>query len=417
MKLKDLVIKGGLQIGPFGSQLKASEYIEENDGIPVIMPKDMQNGKIFDVSIARISADKAEKLKRHKLKAGDIVFGRRGEIGRCGLVTQKEEGWICGSGCLRARLSNLCSPEFIAYQIQTPHVVAWLESNAVGQTMLNLNTTILGDLSLDVPPIAEQKRIVEILEVWDGAIAIVEQLITAKQKLKDACVDSLITGKKRFLTKQNGNRVTHKSFSIPNDWSFGKLSSLFKERREFSSDIDKYELSSLTIEYGLIAKPERYNRDFLLKDKEGNQYRLVYPGDFVYNPMNLRWGAIDYSRLKEPVLISAYYNVLTPNTEIMSPSLLLCILKSRRMIHVYNNVGIGTLVEKKRVHLKDFLKLEIPIPPIQESKQINAFFKDITTEIENLVAYIDLLQEQKKGLMQKLLTGEWRVPVEEEVAA
>lgn len=78
--LAKLVISNGLQTGPFGSQLKAEEYTER--GVPVVMPKDIYAGKIIDGSIARTSQEKAATLKKHLLQRGDVLFPRRGDLGR-----------------------------------------------------------------------------------------------------------------------------------------------------------------------------------------------------------------------------------------------------------------------------------------------------------------------------------------------
>jgi type I restriction enzyme, S subunit len=284
-----------------------------------------------------------------------------------------------------------------------------LESMATQNAQKNINLQILRPLLIPTPPIDEQKKIAEILGTWDAAIGTIGNLLAEKQSLKRSIENHLLFGEKRVCPPQIQGFIKHSCFSVPKDWELSKLSQVFQERRETSADLDQYPLASLTIEYGLIEKPDRYIRDFLLKDKADNQYRIVYPGDFVYNPMNLRWGAIDFSRFTSPILISAYYNVLTPDIKVISSSLLLAILKSPQMIHIYNNVGIGSLNEKKRVHLSDFLELEIPIAPAPESVKINSILQKIHEEIEAISRYQDLLKEQKQGLMQQLLTGELSV--------
>jgi len=90
---------GVIRTGPFGSQLHESDYIEQ--GIPVVMPKNIIDGKVSTEDIAYISEDDANRLSQHQLRIGDIVYGRRGDIGRRAFITAKEAGWICGTGCLR----------------------------------------------------------------------------------------------------------------------------------------------------------------------------------------------------------------------------------------------------------------------------------------------------------------------------
>ena len=101
-----------------------------------------------------------ERLTTFKLRAGDIVMGRRGEMGRCAVVTKHEEGWLCGTGSLILRLPNGLYPRYLAMLIGSPHVRQYLGGFAVGATMQNLNQSILLKMSIGLPPVAEQHRIV-----------------------------------------------------------------------------------------------------------------------------------------------------------------------------------------------------------------------------------------------------------------
>ena len=109
--------EGFIQTGPFGSQLHQSDYTEV--GTPVIMPADIIQGKVLEDKIARVDENFAEKLKRHKLEIGDIVFARRGDIGRQALITSREEDWLCGTGCLKVNLGKkqIISPSFLHYYL------------------------------------------------------------------------------------------------------------------------------------------------------------------------------------------------------------------------------------------------------------------------------------------------------------
>ena len=97
-------ISVSIQTGPFGSQLHQSDYSE--NGIPVVMPKDLINGKISTESIARVDESHVERLSRHKVSAGDILYSRRGDVGRCAFVSENEANWLCGTGCLRVTIDN-----------------------------------------------------------------------------------------------------------------------------------------------------------------------------------------------------------------------------------------------------------------------------------------------------------------------
>jgi type I restriction enzyme S subunit len=141
---------GTIRTGPFGSQLHESDYTEE--GVPVIMPKDIVDGKVSTATIARIPAFQAERLAYHKVYIGDIVYGRRGDIGRCALITASEAGWLCGTGCLRISLGDkIIDPEFLYYYLRQAEVVKWITNQAIGATFANLNTEILRNVEVSYP--------------------------------------------------------------------------------------------------------------------------------------------------------------------------------------------------------------------------------------------------------------------------
>ncbi len=167
------VCSGKLQTGPFGSQLHAHEYTDE--GVPVLMPKDLINFRVNHGSAAKISANRSEDLKKHILKSGDILFSRRGDVARFALIESDLPMSLCGTGCLKATPNKAHSPLFLSYFLQKNAVKKWLEQNAVGQTMPNMNTAILAELPLMVASCREEEdKIAKILSTWDKAISTTE---------------------------------------------------------------------------------------------------------------------------------------------------------------------------------------------------------------------------------------------------
>jgi type I restriction enzyme S subunit len=161
---------GGLiQTGPFGSQLHQHDYSKQ--GIPVVMPKDIRNGRIDESGIARIPEGKASQLSRHFLKAGSVVFPRRGEISKCAYINEEQAGFLCGTGCIKIEPpEEKLRSKFLFYFLGLRQSVEWLERNAVGTTMLNLNTKILGGLKVPLFAPKKQDEIVEILSAYDDLI-------------------------------------------------------------------------------------------------------------------------------------------------------------------------------------------------------------------------------------------------------
>jgi hypothetical protein len=125
------ICNGALQTGPFGSQLHAAEY--QDEGVPVLMPKDLLKCRANLSTAARIAPERAEELAKHKLVAGDLLFSRRGDVARFALIDEQSAGALCGTGCLKAKPSEGYSSAYIAHLLQLDVVRAWLEQNAVGQ--------------------------------------------------------------------------------------------------------------------------------------------------------------------------------------------------------------------------------------------------------------------------------------------
>ncbi|WP_427501039.1 restriction endonuclease subunit S [Methylomonas sp. MED-D] len=185
-----------IQTGPFGSQLHASDYVE--GGIPLINPAQIVGGKLVPDELCCVDESTADRLQRHKLQAGDIVMGRRGEIGRCALVTTAESGWICGTGSLLIRFIN-SDATYFSKVISNSGFVGVLELNAVGTTMLNLNPTIVGRMLVPAPTLQEQTAIATYLDretaKIDRLVAKVETAITRLQEYRSALITAAVTGK------------------------------------------------------------------------------------------------------------------------------------------------------------------------------------------------------------------------------
>jgi type I restriction enzyme S subunit len=151
-------IANSLRTGPFGSILHQTDYID--GGIPVVNPVHMRHGDIVEDIRCSVSAAMADRLSTYRLERHDIVFSRRGELGRCALVRDREVGWLCGTGSIRVRATfHGIEPEYLIQALQGKWVGSYLAAFSVGTTMQNLNTGILKGVPLPLPPAEEQRQI------------------------------------------------------------------------------------------------------------------------------------------------------------------------------------------------------------------------------------------------------------------
>ncbi len=186
-----------MQTGPFGSQLHAEDYVD--GGIPLINPAHMIDGNIIPDSKVTVDEATRERLSRHILKAGELIFARRGELGRCAVVTATEDGWLCGTGSLRAKLNDRLIPEYSYLLITSEGVVSELSLESKGSTMDNLNTETLGRVRLPVPPRQEQLKILEYVHLVAGKfkklIDNADSAISLMRERRTALISAAVTGK------------------------------------------------------------------------------------------------------------------------------------------------------------------------------------------------------------------------------
>lgn len=182
-----------ISTGPFGSMLHQSDYVK--GGIPLVNPSHMVNGRIVPESDVAVSEEKAIELSNYRLAVGDIVMARRGEVGRTAVVTEREKGWLCGTGSFVIHLDEETSRSFIVMLFRSASVRRYLGDEAVGTTMVNLNHGILKNMPVALPPVAEQHRIVakvdELMALCDRLEEEQTDAEVAHAKLVDALLGTL----------------------------------------------------------------------------------------------------------------------------------------------------------------------------------------------------------------------------------
>ena len=151
-----------IQIGPFGTQLHKSDYI--NGGIPLINPMHINKNKIQPDKSFSVSEEKYKELSNYYLQKGDVVLGRRGEMGRCAVVSEKEDGLLCGTGSLYIRGGDVLFADYLCRLLSSQKIILYFENASSGTTMSNLNRGIIENCEIPFPPLAEQQRIVAEIE-------------------------------------------------------------------------------------------------------------------------------------------------------------------------------------------------------------------------------------------------------------
>lgn len=393
-----------------------AEYITD-EGIRLVQTGNIGEGEFIDKDKKKyISEESYKKLKCKELLVGDILICRLADpAGRaCILPDIGEIKMVTSVDVSIFRPNNeTVDRNYLVATFSTSNWFNEVRIKCGGSTRTRIARSKLGNIKFPLPPLPEQKAIAHILSLMDEAINKNNKLIAQKELRKKWLMQNLLTGKKRLKGFSKSTRLHKMDFGlrIPVDWEIINIEDVFKERAERSNDQKKYPLYSLTIENGVTEKTDRYERSFLLRDKENNQYKIVYHNDILFNPMNLRFGAIAKSNIDFKVLVSAYYNVIYKSSDLINIDYYDNLFRSKIYSSFYDKVAIGSLIEKKRVHLSNFLKLQIPLPSLKEQNAISEVIHSFDKEINLLKTKTQKLIEQKKWLMQVLLTGKKRLKI------
>ena len=267
---------------------------------------------------------------------------------------------------------------------------------STGSRMPRADWSFVSEIPFLLPPINEQKKIAGILGTWDRAIEELAGLIAEKKELKRGLMQRLLTGTQRLP-----------GFNMA--WKEIKCSDVLFERKTYLSKGKELEHVSLTKE-GVVPKTARYERDFLVKGEE-KEYKITKLNDICYNPANLKFGVICRNTYGDGIFSPIYVTFEVKNMDVV---LLGFIVET----HMFQGKALryeqGTVYERMSVGAEDLLRVELTMPSdMAEQKAIADVLSKADAEIDLLNQQLDVLKEQKRGLMQKLLTGEIRVKVDD----
>lgn len=211
-----------IQTGPFGTQLKASDYVEK--GTPVINVRNIGVGKTIDTNLEYINDATRNRLSSHILKFKDIVFGRKGAVERHAYIDENHDSWFQGSDCIRMRIqSKSLLPRYVSYYLLTPMHKVWMINNCShGATMASLNQDIIKRIELPVPSMETQAKIVAILSAYDKLIENNNRKIAILEKMAQKLYREWFVNF-RFPGHENCKMVESELGLIPERWRVGEV--------------------------------------------------------------------------------------------------------------------------------------------------------------------------------------------------
>jgi type I restriction enzyme S subunit len=286
------------------------------------------------------------------------------------------------------------SAEYLFQFLRSEIFKKYIDGEVIQTGQPHLNLGILRETRVPLPKIAEQRRIAEILQTWDEAIEKLEALRVAGERQYSGLADDLIFGRRRNIGKRR-------------NWRHRRLGDVTREvtARNVGGRLGRDAVMGVTKANGIVPMREQTIGADL------SRYKVLPPLGFAYNPMRINIGSIALSRLESDVLVSPDYVLFVCEKDKLSPDYLEHLRKTHFWSHHINAGGAGSV--RLRIYYDDFAALNLPLPDYDEQLAIVEVLDAARRQIDLTEAEIDLLALQKRGLMQKLLTGEWRVKLEE----
>lgn len=325
----------------------------------------------------------------------NIVFAWEQAVGK---TTDDEIGMIASHRfpMYQPKTKNLLDLDYLIYLFKSKrgkHFLGLASPGGAGRNK-TLGQKEFAELEIPLPSYTEQKKIALILMTYDSAIIKQEELIQTKKQHKKGLMQKLLNGNVRF-----------NEFS--DVWKEVKLSEILKERKTYLEKGYELEHVSLTKE-GVVPKSKKYDREHLVKDSE-KKYKITKLNDICYNPANLKFGVICKNTFGDGIF-SPIYVTFEVNKN-YSVNFMEQYLTWNDFINRVRKFEEGTVYERMAVSPKDFITFMAILPSLEEQEKIAEVLTLADNEIKLLKVELEELKLQKKGLMQKLLTGQVRVKI------
>jgi type I restriction enzyme, S subunit len=377
---------------------KAHEFHDEGETLFLSAKNVTDRGFKFE-ECQFITESKSSAMGKGLLKRGDVVITTRGTLGNIAYYDDEVPfdsiRINSGMAILRAegdRISNL----FLFQVLRSPQIERQIKRFSFGSAQPQLTLGLLQQLSVPVPTVDEQSKITEILQTWDEAI----------EKLK------ALRAKKRIRLTGLSQNLLGRSGRFPNRWELRPLSAISTRVRRQNGG-DNHPVMTISAKSGFLMQSDKFSRN--MAGRSVDRYIVLHEGEFAYNKGNS---------------LTAPYGCifLLDRPTALVPFVYFCFALNKGLSHAFYthlfaagalNRQLSRLINSGvrndgllNLNVDDFFSCKVPMPPIEEQERIARALTAAKDELALLDREIETLTQQKRGLMQKLLTGEWRVTVD-----
>ncbi|CAD1789039.1 hypothetical protein AE929_08555 [Xanthomonas arboricola] len=365
--------------------------------------------------------DSTEKITEFGLKnssaklfpAGTLLMAMYGQGKTRGQIAQLGIEAATNQACAAILFDASNDPNFYFQYLASQYEELRELGNA--GTQKNLNGGILKRILVPVPPVGEQRRIAHILSTWDQAIATTERLLANSRHQKILLSKQLLTGKSRLVGfTASGHKRDTPYGSVPAEWDYPRIGDFATEISDKLGDSEPYPVLSCTKHHGLVDSLKYFKKQVFSVNT--STYKVASRGCFVYATNHIDEGSIGYQSLYDAGLVSPMYTVFKANDKVVD-AYLFALLKTEQYRQIFASAINASVDRRGSLRWKDFQRIHIPLPPVEEQQAIANMLARAGHEVELIKSQLDLLREEKSALMSQLLTGKRRVRLPADEAA
>lgn len=381
-----------IQTGIAKNQKIEGDIIE----VPYLRVANVQDGHLNLKEIKKIRILKSN-VDRYLLKHHDVLLTEGGDfdkLGRGSIWDSQIDICVHQNHIFVVRPDNKrLLPQFLSAQTSSDFGKRYFQSCSKQSTNLaSINSSQLKNFPVLLPPLPEQKAIADLLSTWDSAIEKTERLIAAKEKRFQWLLDELIN--------QNPDKA---------NWKAHAFNSIFKQQRNKHTGEGQCEILSVTKD-GIVLQSEYFNKEIASEDLTG--YLIVDRDEFVMSGLNFWMGSVDFQTIVDRGLVSPAYKVYKVVSKSIDMDFLKIFVRSTSMTNLLVSVSVqGASIVRRNLDKEMLENSVIKAPSLSKQKEIAGIIISAQKEIDLLKTLAKKYKQQKRGLMQKLLTGEWRVKV------
>lgn len=388
---------------------KNSKAIGDCVSLPYLRVANVQDGHL-DLSEVKLINLPKDKVGRFQLEKGDVLLTEGGDfdkLGRGTIWNDEIKNCVHQNHVFVARPNNkkLLSA-FLTAQTSSPYGKKYfLRCSKQSTNLASINSTQLKAFPVLLPPLPEQKAIAEILETWDAAIEKTERLIDAKQKSLTQYTKLLLFGDRR-LSKHTAEPMVGHFFNYPSDWMVVSIGEIAEEVIKRNNNQDRTVLSCSKHE-GFVNSLDYFGKQIFSNDT--SNYKVIKNDQFGYPANHIEEGSIGLLQHCLEGIVSPIYVVFAVQQDKVNPQYLYKLLKTEIYRHIFEISTSASVDRRGSLRWKEFSKIKVLVPSLKEQNKIAETLDAAQREIDVLKKLVEKYKTQKRGLMQKLLTGEWRV--------